>query len=79
MTAFADVDKVLPGTPAEAVDLRKGDHVLSIDGMPIRSSAELQERIYGAHPGTAATIVFERNGTQATVTPTLISWPVASY
>src|SRR5262244_2968848 len=50
--SYAEVDTVLPNTPAEAVDLRTGDHVLAIDGNAIRSSADLQERIYGAHPGT---------------------------
>jgi S1-C subfamily serine protease len=76
---FADVDKVLPGTPAETVDLHAGDHILTIDGMAVRNSTEFQEHIYGAHPGTTPTIVFERNGVQATVRPTLIAWPVASY
>lgn len=76
---YADVDKVLAGTPAEAVDLRMGDHILTIDGAPIHSSADFQAHIFGARPGTTPTIVFERNGIQATVRPTLIAWPVAQY
>jgi S1-C subfamily serine protease len=74
-----EIDKVLPGTPAEAVDLKVGDHLLSIDGTPIRIAQDFQDKIFGAHPGTAPTIVFERNGIQATVRPTLIAWPVAQY
>src|SRR5438552_865876 len=34
----AEIDSVLPGTPADSANLRAGDHVLSIDGSPIRSS-----------------------------------------
>jgi S1-C subfamily serine protease len=73
---FAEIDTVLPNTPAEAVDLRAGDHVLAIDGAAVRSSSDLQARIYGAHPGTQPNIVIERNGTQQTVHPTLVAWPV---
>src|SRR5689334_14022697 len=40
----AEIDSVLPGTPAESIDLRAGDHVLAIDGAPIRSASDLQER-----------------------------------
>src|SRR6185369_12628510 len=28
----AEIDSVLPGTPAEAISLRPGDHVIKIDG-----------------------------------------------
>ena len=76
---YAEVDVVLPNTPAEAADIRSGDHVLSIDGNAVRSSADLQERIYGAHPGMTPNIVIERNGIQQTIHPTLVAWPVANY
>ena len=76
---FVDIDKILPGTPAEGVDLRKGDHILLIDGQPLHSKEEVQEHIYGAHAGSSPTIVFERGGIQATIRPTLIAWPIASY
>ena len=75
----AEIDSVLPGTPADSVDLRAGDHVLSIDGTPIRSSNDLQDRIYGAPAGTQPSLVVERNGTTATLHPTLIAWPVVQY
>src|SRR5882757_9453782 len=32
---YADIDTVLPNTPAEAVGLRSGDHVLTIDGAAV--------------------------------------------
>jgi S1-C subfamily serine protease len=75
----AEIESVLPGTPAEGIALQPGDHVLSIDGAPIRSASELQARIYGSHPGAQPTLAVERHGSVATVRPTLIAWPVVSY
>lgn len=76
---MAEIDSVLPNTPAETIALHPGDHVLSIDGTPIRSGNELQERIYGSHPGAQPTLVIERNGETETLQPTLVAWPVVSY
>ena len=76
---FADIDSVLPGTPAEAVDLHPGDHVLSINSDRIGSASELQERIFGSHPGATPTLVVERHGEQMTLQPTLIAWPSITY
>jgi S1-C subfamily serine protease len=75
----AEVDSVLPGTPAEALSLRPGDHVISIDGAPIRAASDLQERIYGSHPGAQPSLVVERSGEYQTVRPTLAAWPIVSY
>ena len=74
-----EIDSVLPGTPAEAVGVRPGDHIISIDGAPIRSAIDLQERIYGSHPGAQPTVVIDRDGNAETLHPTLIAWPVVSY
>lgn len=76
---YAEVDSVIPNTPAETIALQPGDHVLSIDGNPIRTSTDLQERIYGSHPGTQPTLVIERNGQSETLHPTLVAWPVINY
>jgi serine protease Do len=75
----AEVDSVLPGTPAEAIALQPGDHVLSVNGDRIDSANELQDVIYSAAPGSRPTIVFERDGQLRTARPTLISWPAISY
>ena len=75
----AQVDSVLPGTPAEAIGIVPGDHVLSVDGDSIDSASELQERIFGARPGSRPTIIIEREGNTQSLHPTLIAWPTISY
>ena len=75
----AQVDSVLPGTPAEAIGIMQGDRVLSVNGDRIDSANELQELIFGARPGTRPTIVIERDGNTRTMYPTLIAWPSITY
>ncbi len=75
----ADILSVLPGTPAQSVDLHAGDSVLSIDGAALHGPDDFQAHIYGSRPGYSPTIVFERHGVQATVRPTLVAPPVAQY
>lgn len=75
----AEIDSVLAATPAEAIQLQPGDKVLSINGDRIDSASELQEKIYGSHPGARPTLVIERAGETRTVRPTLISWPAITY
>jgi len=76
---YAEIDSVIPNTPADMIDLHPGDHVLSVDGSLIRTSGDLQEHIYNSHPGTQATLVVERNGQAETFHPTLVAWPVINY
>lgn len=75
----AQIDSVLPGTPAEAIALQPGDHVISINGDRVDSAGELQERIFGSHPGARPVLLIERNGEQQTVRPTLMAWPAITY
>jgi len=75
----AQVDSVLKGTPAETIGIVPGDHVLSVDGDPVDSANELQERIFTAHPGSRPTLVIERDGNTRTLHPTLVSWPSVTY
>ena len=75
----AQVDSVLKNTPAETIGIVPGDHVISVDGDPVDSANELQERIFSARPGTRPAIVIEHNGDTRTVYPTLISWPSVTY
>ena len=75
----AEIDSVLPGTPAETIGLQRGDHVLSIDGSSIRSANDLQERIYESHPGAQPSLVIEHDGSVRTVRPVLTTWPIVNY
>jgi len=76
---FADIDSIVPGTPAEAVDLHPGDHVLSINNTRIGSASELQERIFYSHPGATPSLIVERHGEVMTLQPTLVAWPSVTY
>jgi S1-C subfamily serine protease len=76
---FADIDTVIPGTPAEAIDLHPGDHVLSFNNTRIGSASELQERVFGLRPGATPSLLVERHGEVMTVQPTLIAWPSIMY
>lgn len=71
----AEVDKVLPGTPADAIHLRHGDHIVRINGMRMTSIGDLQERIFNSSPGSMPTLTVERNGSELILRPTLIAWP----
>ena len=76
---FADIDSVLSGTPAETVDLHAGDHVLSVNHVRLDSASDLQERIFGSHPGATPTLLVERHGEYLTLRPTLMAWPSITY
>jgi S1-C subfamily serine protease len=76
---YADIDTVIPGTPAEAVELRRHDHVVSIDTVPIRSTTDLQERIFALRPGATPQLVVDRDGEMITMRPTLVAWPSITY
>ena len=74
-----EIDSVLKDTPAEAVGIKPGDHIVSIDGSAIRSATDLQERIYGSRPGSQPELVIERSGELETMHPVLVAWPVNTY
>jgi S1-C subfamily serine protease len=77
---YADIEQVLPGTPAAAVDLRPGDRVLAVNHIGLGSpSNDLTERIFECHPGDSPTLLVERHGERLTVRPTLVAWPTISY
>jgi predicted metalloprotease with PDZ domain len=74
----AEIDSVIPGTPAEAVSLRAGDKLIAIDGRRVTSDKDVQ-RIYDSRPGAHPSLVIERDGMMETVHPTLAAWPVVNY
>lgn len=73
---YADVISVVPNTPAEAIGLRRGDRVISIDHRRPRSGNEFQQRILGARPGSQPELVVQRDGeVLPTLRPTLMVRP----
>ncbi|BBF92255.1 RIP metalloprotease RseP [Blastochloris tepida] len=65
----ARVDRVEPGSAAEAAGFQPGDVVMSIDGRPIHSFSDMQ-RIVGANAGVPLTVEVERGGTRETLVAT---------
>jgi S1-C subfamily serine protease len=75
----AQINRVLRGTPAERISLRRGDRVISVDGDRVDSMEELEQRISATAPGAQPTMVIEREGELRLVRPTLAARPVILY
>jgi S1-C subfamily serine protease len=71
----AQIDSVIPDTPAAQIGLRKGDRVIAVDHDRVDSGDELQERIFNARPGTRPLLMVQRGNEILELRPTLISWP----
>ena len=64
MTPFFFVKSVTPGSPASSCgNIKRGDRLLEVDGMPILSSEAAAHRILG-ELGTEVHMRFERGGDQ---------------
>lgn len=63
------IDSLQPDSPAAAAGFQVGDVILSIDGRPIESFADMQ-RIVGASAGKRLEFVVERGGAKQTLTAT---------
>jgi len=66
-TEGAVIAEVVGGSPAEAAGLRKGDIVVAADGAPIRSAAQLRNRIGLAPLGSRVGLRVERDGAPRSV------------
>jgi regulator of sigma E protease len=63
------IDEVIAGKPADRAGLRAGDHIVAIDGEPVRSPADVAVRT-NAKPGVATTFRVERAGAEIDITVT---------
>ncbi|EAQ36911.1 Trypsin-like serine protease [Nitrobacter sp. Nb-311A] len=58
---------VLRGSSAEAAGIRRGDIIIAADGVPIRSAAQLRNKIGLARIGDRVQLTFDRRGALHTV------------
>jgi len=61
------IDEVVPGRPADRAGIRAGDHIVAIDGVPVRSPADVASRT-NARPGVPVTFRIERDRVESDVT-----------
>jgi serine protease Do len=61
------VGQVIPGSPADAAGIRKGDVVVKADGAAIRTAAQLRNKLGLSRIGERVRLTFERAGSQQTV------------
>jgi serine protease Do len=54
------IGEVSPGSPAERAGLRKGDVVMKVDGVPIRSAAQLRNKVGLTPVGKVLQLTLER-------------------
>ena len=58
----AFVRLVVPGAPGEKAGIQPGDVIVSVDGRPIDSAADLRRTLGGLKPGTAVNLQINRRG-----------------
>jgi putative serine protease PepD len=71
----AQVQRVVPGGPADKAGLRTGDLIKSLDGQPIRDPSALSSEIDVKKPGDKITIQIERSGLTQELDATLGTRP----
>jgi S1-C subfamily serine protease len=62
------VMQVVPGSPAALADIRSGDLILELDGVPIADARDLQRLMVGDVIGRAVHAVVWRDGKPRTIT-----------
>jgi len=72
----AAIDAVIPGAPAEALGLRRGDVVVSVDGQPVASGAAVIAAVTKKRAGDPIVVVVRRGGETFTKETTLAPQPL---
>ena len=63
----AVVAQVLPGTPAEAAGIQRGDVIVEMNGAPVIGSADLRNKVGLLRVGDAVRLTIERDGEPLTI------------
>src|SRR5262245_51878485 len=66
-TSGAIVSSVEPGSAADHAGVKRGDVVISFNGEPVRDTNTLRNRVAEAGPGSSATLVVVRDGSEKTL------------
>ncbi len=66
-TEGALVAEVVPGSAAERAGIRKGDVIVAINGVPVRSAAQVRNTVGLTPVGRQVQITLERNGAKRNV------------
>jgi len=61
------VAEVLSGSASDDAGIESGDIILSVNGVPVNSSPQLQEQVGRYRPGDELSVVFLRNGKERSV------------
>ncbi|MCA9256736.1 MAG: trypsin-like peptidase domain-containing protein, partial [Phycisphaerales bacterium] len=65
------IGEVMPGTPASAAGLRKGDRILAMDGQPVGDVPEMKRRLSDRAAGETITLTIKRRWRRFEVNLTL--------
>jgi putative serine protease PepD len=74
-TAGAEVQKIVPGGPAEQANMRTGDVITKIDGQPVKSPSDVSAVVNQKQPGDKIVVQVERSSVTEELTATLGTRP----
>jgi C-terminal processing protease CtpA/Prc len=69
------VSGIMPDAPAAKADLKAGDIIVSLDGRPIESGAQLQVEMLTKRPGETVVLDLMRNDTPLRISVQTRAWP----